>query len=136
MKPFAALGIAIAIATSAGLASAQTNQAPLSRAEVKAETRALEMAHKLTPAGQGIDPYRAPSAGSTTTRAERKAQTVSARKAGDLEPAGDASELKADRLAMSAKPVTTSAERKAETRAAEKAGLLTPAGQGPDAPKH
>jgi hypothetical protein len=68
MKPIATLGIAIAIAVGAGLAFAQSNQTPVSRAEVKAETRALEQARKLTPAGQGITPYQAPSGPSTKTR--------------------------------------------------------------------
>jgi Domain of unknown function (DUF4148) len=107
--------------------------APLSRADVKAETRAAEKAGKLTPAGQGGAPVAAAPAGPTKTRAQRKAETIEARKAGTLAPAGPTQ--KADN-AERAKPTAKSrADRKAETRAAEKAGELTPAGEGPAAPK-
>lgn len=107
--------------------------APLSRAEVKAETRAAEKAGKLTPAGQGGAPAAVAASGPTKTRAQRKAETIEARKAGTLAPAGPTQ--KADN-AERAKPTSKSRpERKAETRAAEKAGELTPAGEGPAAPK-
>ena len=66
-------------------AAAQTSSAPLTRAEVKAETRAAEKAGKLTPAGQG--PEVKVSRKSGTTRAQRKADTLAARKAGH-EPFG------------------------------------------------
>ncbi len=107
--------------------------APLSRADVKAETRAAEKAGKLTPAGQGGAPAAAAASGPTKTRAQRKAETIAARKAGALAPAG--STQKADN-ADRAKPTTNSrAERKAETREASKKGELVPAGQGSPAPK-
>ncbi|MEO8525313.1 MAG: DUF4148 domain-containing protein [Caldimonas sp.] len=107
--------------------------APVTRADVKAETRAAEKAGKLTPAGQGGAPAAAPLSGPTKTRAQRKAETREARKAGTLAPAG--STQKADD-ADRAKPTTRSrVDRKSETRAAAKAGDLTPAGEGPAAPK-
>lgn len=107
--------------------------APLSRAEVKAETRDAEKSGKLTPAGQGGAPAAAPAAGPTKTRAQRKAETIEARKAGTLAPAGSTQKADvADRL----KPTTkTRAERKAETREAAKKGELVPAGEGTAAPK-
>jgi len=135
MKSILALGIAVAFATGSGLALAENSQAPLSRAEVKSETRALEKSHKLTPAGEGIKPYDQPARTSTKTKTDRKAETLAARKAGELEPAGEAGDIKAERAAMSAPSTTTKAARKSETRAAEKSRALIPAGEGPDAPK-
>ena len=135
MKSIATLGIALAFAAGTGLALADSTQAPLTRAEVKAETRALEKTHKLTPAGQGVKPYDQPARASTKTIADRKAETLAARKAGELEPAGDVGDIKAERAAMSTPSATTRAARKADTRAAEKNRMLVPAGEGPDAPK-
>jgi hypothetical protein len=40
------------------------------------ETRALEKAHKLAPAGEWINPREAPSGKSTKTRWERKQETL------------------------------------------------------------
>ena len=106
--------------------------APLTRAEVKAETRAAEKAGKLTPAGQGGAPAAAPVAGPTKTRAQRKAETLAARNAGTLAPAGPTQKGDvADRLRPTAK---TRAERKAETLEAARKGELVPAGQGSPAP--
>jgi hypothetical protein len=79
-----------------GSAFAQGADAPKSRADVKAETRAAEKAGKLVPAGEGpIAPT--PSRQSNTTRAQRKADTLHARKAGELESTGEASDAKAER---------------------------------------
>ena len=114
-------------------AIAQTSSVPLSRAEVKAETRAEEKAGELTPAGEG--PEFNDSTKSTKTRAQRKAETLAARKAGTLQPAGPAGSLKVDRQIQAAPSNKTRAQEKAETRAAEKADQLIPAGEGPDAPK-
>jgi hypothetical protein len=114
-------------------AMAQSASAPMSRAEVKAETRAAEKAGKLTPAGEGPE-FKVPRT-SNKTRAERKADTLAARKAGALDPAGDADIALQDRKTR-AQPTTVSrAARKAETRAEEKSGQLIPAGEGPGAPK-
>jgi hypothetical protein len=112
---------------------AQTSSAPISRAQVKAETRAAEKAGELTPAGQG--PQFKVSPNSTKTRAQRKAETLAARKAGELEPAGDAEIEITDRQTAAQRSTVNRAMRKAQTRAEEKAGQLTPAGEGPDSPK-
>jgi hypothetical protein len=113
-------------------AMAQT-AAPVSRAEVKAETRAAEKAGKLVPAGEGPE-FVVPKT-SNTTRAKRKADTRAAEKAGEIPPAGDAEIAAQDQAIRAQKTTTNRAERKAQTRALEKSGGLTPAGEGPDAPK-
>jgi hypothetical protein len=114
-------------------AAAQTSSAPLTRAEVKAETRAAEKAGKLTPAGQG--PEVKVSRKSGTTRAQRKADTLAARKAGQLEPPGDAETETLDRQLAGQRSTVSRASVKAETRAEEKAGLLIPAGERANAPR-
>jgi hypothetical protein len=112
------------------------NADPTTRAEVKAETKALEKAGKLTPAGEGPDIGPEKVTPSTKTRAQRKAETRLAEKNHELAPAGPAALYKAD-AALRAQPTTRSrAERKAETRLEEKEGKLTPAGEGSDAPRH
>jgi len=113
-------------------AMAQTT-APVSRAEVKAETRAAEKAGKLTPAGEG--PTFVVPKTSNTTRAKRKADTRAAEKAGEIPPAGDAAIAEQDEAMRAQKTTANRAERKAQTRALERSGGLTPAGEGPDAPK-
>ena len=133
------IAIALLAATAAGPAAwAQTSAASSpSRADVKAETRALEKAGKLEPAGPGGTRAErmAPPPKSTKTRSERKAETVAARKAGTLRPAGSGP-TKAERTAPPTSTSTkTRAERKAETREAARAKQLTPAGEGPEAPK-
>jgi len=110
--------------------------APTSRAEVKAETRALEKAGKLTPAGEGTSSGPEKNYASSKTRAERKAETKLAAKNHQLTPTGNAGLYKAD-AALRAQPTQRSrSERKQETRVAAKERKLTPAGEGPDAPKH
>jgi hypothetical protein len=124
---------AFAASTLCQVAMAQSASAPVSRAAVKADTRAAEKAGKLTPDGEGPQ-FTVPRT-STKTRAERKADTLAARKAGTLEPAGEADIAASDRK-IAAQPTTVNrAARKAETRAEEKAGQLVPAGEGPGAPK-
>ena len=126
------LAIAAAASLCAQSAFAQAS-APLSRAQVKEETRAAEKAGQLTPAGQGGAPVATSVAsGPTKTRAQRKAETMEARKAGTLAPAGPTQ--KAD-VAEAARPSTkTRAQLKAETLEAKKKGELVPAGQGSPAP--
>ena len=132
------IAIALLAATVAGPAAwAQTSAASSpSRADVKAETRALEKAGKLEPAGPGgtREERMAAPPKSTKTRAERKAETVAARKAGTLRPAGSGP-TKAEQTAPPPTSTKTRAERKAETRAAARAKQLTPAGEAPEAPK-
>jgi len=127
-KSCAAVLTALVAAGYAQFSSAQT-EAPVTRAEVKAETRRAEKEHHLVPAGEGTTPVPAPSKRSTKTRAQRKAETIAARNAGEVLPAGDAAVLKQDRDAKSLKSTKTRAQRKAETLAAEKAKQLTPAGE-------
>ena len=90
------IAIALLAATIAGPAAwAQTSAASSpSRADVKAETRALEKAGKLEPAGPGgtREERMAPPPTSTKTRAERKAETRAAARAKQLTPAGEAPE--------------------------------------------
>ena len=127
----AAAAVAATFCWQSALAQAS---APLTRAEVKAETRAAEKAGQLTPAGQGSGPMvKASDAGPAKTRAERKAETLAARKAGTLAPAGPTQ--KADDAERARKSTKTRAERKAETLEAAKKGELTPAGEGGGAPK-
>jgi len=138
MKLIPTVGVAIAIAAAYGLALAETSQAPVTRAEVKAETRALQSAHKLAPAGRdGINnPLAKTPLASTKTRAERKAEVAEASANGDLPPAGDARDVKADRADRAAPTTAVRAERRAETRAAEMAGRLTRAGEAGDATRN
>jgi hypothetical protein len=110
----------------------------MTRAEVKAETRALLSEHKLAPAGRdGINnPLAKPSRESTKTQSERKAEVAEARNNGELQPAGDARDVEADRAARAAATTTVRDERRAETRAAEMGGRLTRAGEAGDAPRN
>ena len=122
------LAAAIAATMFTSLAFAQAS-APVSRADVKAETRAAEKAGKLTPAGEGAGPMtKSSEAPSTMTRAERKAATLKARKEGTLAPAGTTQ--KADVADQKLKSTKTRAERKAETAEARRKGELVPAGEG------
>ena len=117
--------LAAALATPAVLEQAS---APVSRADVKAETRAAEKAGKLAPAGQGGGPVTSPATrGPSTTRAERKAATLKARKDGELEPPGPS--RKGDLAAQKQASTKTRDERKAETLEAKKKGELAPAGE-------
>ena len=122
--------LALAIATPVFAQNAQ----PVSRAEVKAETRALEKAGKLTPAGEGspIGPER--NFKSTKTRSERKAETRLAAKNHELAPAGAAAGYRLDNAIRAQKTTRSRPERKAETRLAQKQHQLIPAGEGPGAP--
>ena len=112
---------------------AQTSAGGVTRAEVKADTRAAEKAGRLTPAGQGREVKVSPR--STKTRQERKAETLAARKAGLLEPAGDAETQLIDRQLASQPSTVDRTARKSETRAEEKSRQLIPAGEGPGAPR-
>lgn len=106
---------------------------PVSRAEVKAETRAAEKAGKLTPAGQG-PVFRTPRT-TEKTREQRKAETLAARREGTLKATGPASDFKADSDIRAQRTTVNRAARKAQTRAEERAGTLIPAGEGPGAPE-
>ena len=119
------LGMAAAMVFSAGIVqicAAQVDAAPLTRKEVKAETRAARDAGELMPAGE--QSARQKPFVSSKTRAQRKSETLSAERAGKLLPAGEGEK--------SIEPVhsnKTRRERKAETLAAAKAGQLMPPGE-------
>lgn len=119
----------VAAAFLCGVASAQTEPASPTRAEVKAQTRAANKARQLAPAGEG--PGADPMAKSTSgkTKAERKAETLQARKEGKLPPAGLAGQLKVDKAYAAASSPRTKLERRSETKAAAKAHQLAPAGE-------
>ncbi len=133
-NPILKLTAVLAASFACHAAMAQASAPPVSRAAVKAETRAAEKSGQLTPAGEGSPGAKTPNTPSTKTRAERKAETLEARRAGTLKPAGPGGTL-ADRTPSSTKSAKTRAERKAETMQAAKEGKLVPAGEGPDAPK-
>lgn len=126
---------ALCMALAARTSLAQGPSAPLSRDEVKSETRAAEKARQLTPAGEGSSPIPPKQAKSSYTRAQRKAATAQARKNGELIPAGEVADDETIGKQTAKTPSTkTRAQRKAETIAARKAGQLLPAGEGPSAP--
>jgi hypothetical protein len=133
MDRISTFAVVLTAITFAGNTFAQNASQPASRSEIKAETRALEKAGKLVPAGEG-SPKDELKGTSDKTRAQRKAETRAARKAGELAPAGDAEELQQEKSELSAKSTKTRAQRKAEERADAKAGRLVPAGEGPTAP--
>ena len=91
--PLFAAGISsIALVTgllASGSASAQSSDAPTSRADVRAETREAAKAHRLTPAGEGATPTAGTNTKSTKTRAQRKAETLQAAKDHSLTVAGE-----------------------------------------------
>ena len=107
--------------------------APATRGEVKAETKALEKAGKLTPPGEAVGTDR--NFKPTKTRAQRKTETKLAAKNHELIPPGPGGTLKIDEAYRSQPSTRSREERKAETRLAEKQGKLIPAGEGPDAPR-
>jgi hypothetical protein len=129
------LAAAIAAAVFSGGAFSQDSAPPISRAAVKAETKAAEKAGSLTPAGEGrpVDPSL--YSHSDKTRADRKAATQLARKNGELVSAGETEDMKEELAELSPRQFTkTRAQRKGEVRADAKAGRLIPAGEGPTAP--
>jgi len=107
-----ALAIATLVAAAAPAAFAQADSTPLTRADVKEETRAAMVAGHMMPAGDA--PWAGEPAAfvSTLTRAQRKAETMAARYSGALPPAGDAAAMASLAPMHSTK---TRAERKAET---------------------
>ena len=126
--PTKLLAIATVAAAFSQLAFAQSESSP-SRAEVKAQTRAAQKAHELTPAGEGPIAEKPSRTRSTKTRAERKGETLQARNDGNLPRTGPAADLKVERAAYAVPSKKTRAERKTETLSAAKAGKLIPAGE-------
>ncbi len=90
MKNALTVVTAVAAAMFAQASFAQAS-APVSRAEVKADTKAAAKAGKLSTTDdmdRGVDK---PTTKSTTSRAAVKAETKAAEKAGKLTPAGEGS---------------------------------------------
>jgi hypothetical protein len=105
---------------------------PLTRAEVKAETKDASKHRELLPAGEASPAPKEVAPSSGKTRAQEKAETAAARASGDLLPAGERSTTPAERkAAASRRSQKTRAQQNAETRAAIKAGQTIPAGDGP-----
>jgi len=103
--------------------------APVSRADVKAETKAAPK----TPAGQGPGAMTSGKAGpSDLTRDERKTQTKADAKSGQLAPAGEAGAQKQEKAEKTTKSTMTKEERKAQAKADQKAGKMAPAGAKAD----
>jgi len=112
-------------------AYAQGSASPLSRADVKAQTRAANEAGELAPAG-ALGPEREPKAAkSNKERAPVKAETRRLNKAGQLAPAGP---LGPEREPQAATSNKERAPVKAETREAVKAGTI-PRGEAPASTK-
>ena len=124
---------AVAATLFPSLALAQAS-APMSREQVKEETRAAQKAGELTPAGGGAAPVAKSSttSHSTMTREQRKQATLEARKKGELAPAG--ATQKSDVAMQKQKSTKTREQTKAETMEARKKGELVPAGGGSPAP--
>jgi hypothetical protein len=125
---FAMATVLAAAVASAPAALAQTDGAPVSREQVKQETRAANMAGQIR-TGELNAPV-APMV-STKTRAERKAETLAASRNGELASTGareyrEYNVAPRDALAHSTK---TRAERKAETMDAIKNKQIMPAGE-------
>lgn len=113
-----------------GPASAQSADAPRSRAAVNEATRAANMARQLMPPGEGSPTDGRPTLASSKTRAERKAETLQARRDGAFKPGGLGLYLShmSQRSAV-ANSTRTRAERKAETLEAARHGELMHAGE-------
>jgi hypothetical protein len=103
------------------------NEAPLTRAQVRAETAAAIAAGRMLPAGEAPNyPFPPHEAASTRSRAAVAIEAAAAVAAGEI-PHGELS--LAD---MQREPVTSEKSRvqvRAETREARRLGLLLPAGE-------
>lgn len=132
MVPVRMLAIAAVATALPSLALAQAS-APLTREQVKEETRAAQKAGQLTPAGVGgarVSPSTATA--STMTAEDHKAATLEARTKGEPAPAGATQQ--ADVAAQKHKSTKLREQRKAEVLEARKKGELVPAGVGNLAP--
>ena len=113
-----------AAAATAPAALAQGDGTPLTRDEVKQQTRAAMQAGQMTPAGELSAPVHMTS---TKSREQRKAETLTANRNGALATRYEGYNApSADALAHSTK---TRAERKAETMDAIRNHQIVPAGE-------
>jgi hypothetical protein len=115
---------------------AQSESAPLSRADVAAQTRAARDAGQLIPAGEGSPTDYQLAVHSDKTRAERKAETLAARSKGELAPGGlGLYKSNMSQQTAVAHSTKTRAERKAETQELAAQHKLMPAGEAADPTK-
>ncbi len=113
-----------AAAATASTALAQDDGRPLTRDEVKQQTRAAMQAGQMVPAGEMSAPMHMAS---TKSREERKAETLAANRNGAFATRYEGySATPAEALARSTK---TRAERKAETMDAIRNHQIIPAGE-------
>lgn len=127
---FAGIAIAAFAAVFGHAAHAQGETIGVSRADVKQQARAANMAGQMV-AGEEDPSIKQPAPVSTRTRAERKAQTLAANRNGGLGSPGQASYRTynvAPREAL-AKSTKTRSEGQAETMKAIKSRRMTPAGE-------
>jgi hypothetical protein len=127
---FAITALFAAASATATVAMADTEGAPRSRADVKAEALAAMKSGQLT-AGEGSPVYSASqTAASGRTREERKAETMLARSRDELVHSGLATYRSSlSQQTATAKSTKARAERKAETMDAIRHKQMTPAGE-------
>lgn len=127
---FAGVAIAAFAAAFGHAAYAQGEYIGVSRAEVKQQARAANMAGEMV-AGEEDPSIKQPAPVSTKTRAERKAETLAANRNGGLGSPGQAlyrTNNLAPREAL-AKSTKTRAQGQAETMQAIKGRKMMPAGE-------
>ena len=115
----------------APVAYAATDTQPVSRAEVKEQTRAANKAGDMLPPGEASAAEKTVLPPPTKTREQRKAETLQANRNGALSDYGPntyRTQNVAPREAL-AKSTKTRAEGKAETMQAAKAGKMMPPGE-------
>jgi hypothetical protein len=115
----------------APVAYAATETQPVSRAEVKEQTRAANKAGDMLPPGEASAAEKTVLPPPTKTREQRKAETLQANRNGALSDYGPntyRTQNVAPREAL-AKSTKTLAEGKAETMQAAKAGKMMPPGE-------
>jgi hypothetical protein len=115
----------------APVAYAATDTQPVSRTEVKEQTRAANKAGEMLPPGEASAAEKTVLPPPTKTREQRKAETLQANRNGALSDYGPntyRTQNVAPREAL-AKSTKTRAEGKAETMQAAKAGKMMPPGE-------
>ena len=122
--------VAVVAALYAAPTYAQSESAPLSRADVVEQTLAAREAGQLMPAGEGSPTDNQFAVHSDKTRAERKAETLAARSKGEFAPGGlGLYKSNMSQQTAVAGSTKTRAERKAETQQAAARHQLMPAGE-------
>ena len=125
--------LALALAAALGSAAyAQSDNQPVSRADVKAQTSAANKAGQMPAGEEDATKQQMPSTPSTKTREQRKAETLEANRNGGLGSPGQ-SLYKVNNTSQRedlAKSTKTRADGKAETMQATKEHKMMPAGEG------